>query len=533
MHRLHNSLMNANIGGRRALVIVLPVIALAATTLLVWLLETLLGFSNASPGYLLAVTAVAVAVGTLPAIVTAGASFLIYNFFFTHPRFTLIVSDSGQLLNLVLLLVVGVVVGQLAGAQRGRAEEAERREREARVLFQVSRALATRSDTASALREIVEILRANTALEAVWVAMSASPGAERPITAAPRQVPDPQAPHVSLQRRPGDEPARWMRVHPGASTAAVLDGRPVAYRVLIQASGAALGSLWALQSAGRGEPQHHETRMLAAASDQIGLALEQDRLRRDATSAELARESEAMKSALLESVSHDLRTPLAAIRAAAGVLLDRPGDAALREQVLAIDADAADMNRLVGNLLEISRIEAGGVTVDLQPYALDDLVETAVRRLRQTLSGRSVGIDIPPDLPYVMADALLMDQVLGNLLENASVHAPDAPISVSARPDAERVVVTIQDGGPGVPEAELERIFDKFYRIRHPGQRSPRGSGMGLAVVRGLAESMGGRVRAARGSLGGLAVTLELAAAPPEPMTERAGDAEMPSEGWT
>jgi two-component system sensor histidine kinase KdpD len=513
--------MQVELGRRPMVIVLLPLAALAAATGLVWLLEGALGFGDASPAYLLAVTAVAVVAGVVPAIVTSAAAFLVYNFLFTHPRFTLIVSDSAQLLNLVLLLVVGVVVGQLAGAQRQRAQEAEQREREARVLFQVSRALATRADTPSALREIVEILRASTGLEGLWVATGTSFGTERRLTPAPDSAPDPQAGHASLQRRPGDEPARWMRVLPPGRGTPSRDPRQGLRRVPIQASGSTLGSLWALPRAGGGDPDEGETRMLAVASDQIGLALEQDRLRREANSAELARESEAMKSALLESVSHDLRTPLAAIRAAAGILLElRAADDGVREQALAIDADASDMNRLVGNLLEISRIEAGGLAVDLQPNTLDDLVETAVRRLRQVLAGRTVEIDVPPDLPFVMVDALQMDQVLANLLENAAVHAPEAPVRVSAGHRHDRVWLLVEDGGLGVPEEALPLIFRKFYRVRRPGGRSRRGTGVGLAVVKGLVESMGGTVSAAASPLGGLAVTVELAAAPPEPEPE-------------
>ena len=504
--------------------VLLPLAMVAGVTGLAWLLEGALGFGDASPAYLLAVTAVAVVAGVMPAIVTSALAFVVYNFLFTHPRFTLIVSDTAQLLNLVLLLVVGVVVGQLAGTQQKRAQEAKLREREARVLFQVSRALATRADTPSALREIVEILRVASGLEALWVATGTSPGAERPVTPAPDSFPDSQAGHTSLQRRPGDEPARWMRVLPPGRATPPRDARQGLHRVPIQASGSALGSLWILPRAGGGDPQEGETRMLAVASDQIGLALEQDRLRREANSAELARESEAMKSALLESVSHDLRTPLAAIRAAAGILLElRAADLEVREQALAIDGDASDMNRLVGNLLEISRIEAGGLAIDLQPNTLDDLVETAVRRLRQVLAGRVVEVDVPPDLPFVLVDALQMDQVLANLLENSAVHAPGAPVRVSASHGHDRVWLTVEDGGPGVPAEELPLIFRKFYRVRKPEGRSRRGTGVGLAVVRGLVESMGGSVTAARSPLGGLAVTVELAAAPPEPEPEPGG----------
>jgi two-component system KDP operon response regulator KdpE len=355
--------------------------ALTVASGVVWTLESWLGLTDASPSYLLAVVAVAVVFGTWPAVVTSIGSFAAYNFLFTHPRFTFEVADIGQLLNLILLLVVGVVVGQLAGAQRSRARSAEAREREARALFEVSRSLAT-SSPLPALRPVMATLVAEARLEAAWVAVGGSPGAERPVTDAPPGAPSTGAAHLVLQRGATPDGSRWMAVRPPGSTPRHARSDVQAYRVPLDVAGRSMGGLWALRSSSRGEPSREETRILAAAADQIGQALETDRLRGEATSAEVARRSEHMKSVLLESVSHDLRTPLAAIRAAAGTLMDVPGVAPndLAEVARSIDSEAARMDRLVANLLEMSRIEAGGVTVDLQTYALDDLLAETLRR---------------------------------------------------------------------------------------------------------------------------------------------------------
>ncbi len=499
---------------RSALVVGSSVAALGAATLAVWVLQEWLGVADASPTYLLAVTGIAVLFGTLPAGATALASVLVYNFFFTHPRFTLIVADSGQLLNLVLLLVVGVVVGQLAAMQRHRAAVAELRRREAVALFGVSSALATRRDTPSGLRSTVDVLREHAGLESAWVALGDTPARERSVTDDGAPAPATPNSYAVLQRRPGDEPARWMRVRPPGAHAQTDDG-PVTFRVPIQAGEQVFGAIWARRARPSGDPSREETRLLAAAADQIGQALEQDRLRSEATSAELARRSDAAKTALLDSVSHDLRTPLAAIRAAAGLLAE--GDGETREEALAIDREAERLDRLVGNLLDMSRIEAGNLRTDLEPYALDDLVDVSLRRLRPMLAGRSVAVDIPRGLPYVLVDALLMDQVLANLLENAALHAPDAPIRIAASAHGERLRLIVEDGGPGVPAEAMHLVFDKFYRVGRPGAGRRRGSGMGLAVVRGLVEAMGGRVSARSSELGGLAVVVELRSAPPEP----------------
>jgi two-component system sensor histidine kinase KdpD len=263
--------------------------------------------------------------------------------------------------------------------------------------------------------------------------------------------------------------------------------------------------------------------MLAAAADQVGQALEQDRLRAEATSAELARRSDAVKTALLESVSHDLRTPLAAIRAAAGTLADVAtgrGEGESAETAQAIDDEAARLDRLVGDLLDMSRIEAGALRVDAQPYALEDLLEASMRRLRPVLAGATVATELPAALPYVLVDATLVDQVIANVLENAVRHAPGATIRVSAGAGSDagspRVRLVIEDDGPGVPAAELPRLFDKFYRGAGP-RRAGAGSGIGLAVVRGLVEAMGGQVHARAADARGLAIAIDLPAAAPEP----------------
>jgi two-component system sensor histidine kinase KdpD len=271
--------------------------------------------------------------------------------------------------------------------------------------------------------------------------------------------------------------------------------------------------------------------MLAAAADQIGQAIEQDRLRAEATSAELARRSDALKTALLDSVSHDLRTPLASIRAAAGSLMDRSVDWSADEEtaiVTTIDREAERLNRLVTNLLDVSRIEAGGLRAESEPYAVDDIVGTAIGRLRPTLGRRTLTIDIPPDIPPVTVDATFIDQALTNVVENAVKYAPDgAPIRISARSaEPGRVRLLVEDGGPGVPAGALSRLFDKFYRVPRPGEGSRKGTGIGLTVVRGLVETMGGRVSAGPSELGGLAVAIDLAAAPPVVATSSAGISE-------
>ncbi|HYM82976.1 MAG TPA: ATP-binding protein, partial [Candidatus Dormibacteraeota bacterium] len=383
-----------------------------------------------------------------------------------------------------------------------------------------SRELATRTSTLAVLPRIARILAAETRMSRVWIALGAEEAGER--VAADTEdgaVPSPSVLYV-LRRTPGDEPAHWVRVHqPGprrspAGGLGILGGRE-AYRVRVTAGTVTLGSVWSLRDRGSGEPDRTETRLLAAAADQIGQALAADRLAAEAQAAEIARQSDALKSALLQSVSHDLRTPLATIRAAAGSL--RPGSGLTTEDqaesVDAIDREVEYLDRLVANLLDLSRIEAGVLRADRDVFELEDLVGRSLERVRPRLGGRSIEVDLAA--PPVDVDPIFVDEALSNLLDNAAKYTPlGTKVRVSARPllDEGLVRLTVEDDGPGVPPEAMARLFDKFYRV--PGGRSGRaGTGIGLAVVRGMIDATGGRVEARRSDLGGLAIDLDLPAA--------------------
>ena len=495
--------------------------ALAIATIAASLLEEVVGVPNASAVYLAAVVVTALVAGTSGAIVAAIAAFLLYDYLFIEPVYTFTVADPGEWLNLVLLLFIGIVVGQLAALQRARTETARAREREARALFQVSRALATRASTPAVLPTIAGILLEETAMTRVWIALGTDDAQERVAAdTAPDQRPTTPGIQLVLQRMPGDTPARWVRVHQPGTRKGGGSGLE-ACRVRIEGGTRALGSIWALRDRGRDQPDQTETRLLSAAADQIGQALAHDRLAAESRAAEIARQSDALKSALLQSVSHDLRTPLATIRAAAGTL--RPGTGLSAddqlESVEAIDREVEYLNRLVTNLLDLSRIEAGALRAERDVYELDDLVGRTIDRLRARLGDRPLTVDLAA--PPVVVDPVFLDEAVTNALENAIKYAPaEAPIRVIARPvpGEARVMLTVEDAGPGVPDATLPLLFDKFYRVPGTPGGSRSGSGIGLAVVRGLVEAMDGRVEARRSELGGLAIDIDLpVAAAPEP----------------
>ncbi len=511
-------------GFARLLGVAVP--ALLAATFLVGLLESRFGVLNASPVYLLAVVVTALLSGTAGALLAAVTGTLLYDYLFVDPIHTLTINDPGEWLNLVLLLFVGLVVGQLTALERARALTAEAREQEARELFLVSRSLATRASTTAVLQEIAEHVRRAAGMTSVWMSLGPHDGAER-IAALAGEPPPPRTPalHWVLRRMPGDEPATWIRIHAGSGpgtrprafdpAAAPVD-RVATYRVRIEAGARGLGSVWSTRPPRSGHPDRSATRLVSAAADQVGQALAQDELASDVRAAEVARQSDALKSALLQSVSHDLRTPLATIRAAAGSLrpdtdLDAEGRLASAD---AIEREVRRLDRLVANLLDLGRIEAGALRAEVDVFELDDLAGRIVDRMASRFANHTVEIEI--DSSPVLVDPVFLDEALTNLLDNALKFAgPGSTIRVvSSEPEAERagerVRLVVEDGGPGVPDELLDRVFEPFFRGPATGRDIRAGTGIGLAVVRGLVEAMGGSVRAGRSELGGLAVTLDL-----------------------
>jgi two-component system sensor histidine kinase KdpD len=490
-------------------------LSLAIATAGVAVLEHSMGASTASFVYLVAVVASALLAGTAGAVVAAVGSALAYNYLFTDPRYTFEIHDPGVLLSVVLLLFVGIVVGQLAALERGRSEAARAREQEARAMFWVSRSLATRDSMADALARIATVLCEEAGLARVWIAMSADPATERVVADTGEGAPPVNPPRLRvLQRKPGDDPAQWLRVQrPGTPTRPV--GSQDSYRVRIEASGEPLGSIWALRDRQLDEPGAVETRLLAAAADQVGQSITHEQAQERTRAAEVARQSDALKSALLQSVSHDLRTPLATIRAAAGSL--RPGvplsDAERQASADAIEREVEYLDRLVTNLLDLSRIEAGALHPRRDVFELDDLLGRAIDSARVRMGSRRLEVDLRAS--PVDVDPVFLDEAFSNVLDNARKYTPaTARVRVTAVDTPEgQVLLTVEDDGPGVPDDVLARLFERFYRAPGAAGGSRGGTGIGLAVARGLVEATGGHVAARRSELGGLAIDFILAAA--------------------
>jgi len=256
------------------------------------------------------------------------------------------------------------------------------------------------------------------------------------------------------------------------------------------------------------EKSHPSTAFFWTFLDQATSIIERARLHRESLQIELLQRTDALRAALLSSVSHDLRTPLSSIKAAATSLLQEDiqwDEEAQRGFALMIEREADRLNRLVGNLLDMSRIEGGALKPEKEWYPVDELIHDVLGHIQPLLQGRTVITNLPDDLPPVELDYLQMDQVLTNLIENAVRYTPlSSPIEIDAQVKDEYILISIADRGPGIPPADIERIFDKFYRVLSTQNKAVRsGSGLGLAVCKGLVETHGGRIWAENREGGG------------------------------
>jgi two-component system sensor histidine kinase KdpD len=490
---------------------------LALATLLAAVLVRQLNVPNAAIVYLLPVVAVGMAYGSWLAVGTSVASFLIYDYLFVQPLYTFSIAAPEEWLDLLLFLVVAIAIGRLSALQLQRRREAELRTSEARAMFAMSRGIANAASALEAAPLIAARLAREAEMARVWVGLGPSIHEEHVVADSSPTEPRPAvSSRWILHDTSAEGQPAWARSHdPSPDRSRARDEAVAVFRVPIQAGVETTGSVWATRTRGDPFPGRSHSRLLAAAADQLGQSVVRDRFAAEATAAEVARQGDALKSALLDSVSHDLRTPLAAIRATAGNLMDpdvawTPDEQ--RAAAASIDAEAQRLSRLVRNMLDLGRIEGGALRPALELYDLADLVEPVVERLAPLLAPSEVEVAIADSLPAVLVDAIFIDQTLTNLLENAARYATGKGIRITAgEMPGGGVEMVVEDAGPGVPGPAMAHLFERFYRgPRRQGSRSEGGSGIGLAVVKGLVEAMGGSVEARPSELGGLAVAVRL-----------------------
>ena len=426
--------------------------------------------------YFLAVVLASAAGGIRAGVIAAVLCSLGFTFFFTAPEYALRVERVQDAVAAVVFLVVGTVVGLLVARMIDERERATERERDARLLGYLATKLLSGEpldrvldDFASALIEPFGLLRC------VVSATTDDGGAQ--------------------ERTIGGE-------GPGGPT----------QTLTISIGNVSFGTLTAVRPVGARVFSDDDRELLEAAAKQAAFALERARLDAQVRGAQLDSETSRLRAALFSSVTHDLRTPLASIKAGVSSLLsdDASHDSAQRRELLTTVLEETDrMNRLVGNLMDLSKIRAGALVPAREAAAIDEIVDATVARMRPQLNGVVVRLNVRPDLPEVFVDPVQIDQVLTNLLENAAAHSPSGgEVQVAAAAYRDTIQVRVADQGAGIPEAERERVFEAFYRGDAAPERA--GSGLGLAIAQAVVVAHGGRIWIEGAPGGGTVVVFEL-----------------------
>jgi two-component system sensor histidine kinase KdpD len=460
--------------------------------------------------YLLGVMLVAARSGRGPSLLASVLSVAAFDFFFVPPEFTFAVSDVRYLVTFAVMLLVGIVISNLAASLRTQARVAGYREKRAASLYAISRELAT------ALKE-EEIVRA--AASHIGAEFGAQCAILFPNAAGRILYPKGESQSYSLHGADLGV-AQWVFDH-GRIAGRGTDTLPGADAVYFPIQGASgpLGVLALLPSSLRRVFLPEQQRLLETFLNQVALALERVRLAEAAQNAQIKVETETLRNSLLAGISHDLRTPLSAIVGAASSLADEPerlSPESRRELARTIYDEGQRMATLANNILDMARLDAGAVTLNRDWVPIEEIVGGVLTRLRARIEGRPVRIDLPKDAPLVRLDAVLIEQVLVNIIENALKYTPaGTAIEISARFAPAAVTVSVADEGPGIPPGLEEKLFDKFYRASP--ERAQSGVGLGLTICRAIVEAHGGTIRAENRSPRGAAFrfTLPRDEAPP------------------
>jgi two-component system sensor histidine kinase KdpD len=470
------------------------------------------GLSNLIMVYLLGVVAVAARRGRGPTVLASVLSVATFDFFFVPPFLSFAVSDTQYLVTFAVMLAVALVISGLTVRIRAQADAARNRERRTAALYAMSRELANTRGVdgllAIAIRHIVDVFPAE-----VSVLLPDTAG-----RLAARSVP------AATLRADSTEQAvaQWVFEHRelaglGTST---LPGAAALHVPLIGSRGA-VGVLGVKPAEAHAFDSPEQLHLLETFANQTALAIERTTLADEAQASQVRMETERLRNSLLSSVSHDLRTPLATITGAATTILESGSrlDQRTQHELLESIRDEADrLNRLVHNLLEMTRLESGALELRRDWHPLEEVIGAALARLAKSLGAQRVTVSIPPDLPLVSMDDVLIEQVFVNLLDNAVKYTPpDSAIRILVTATDSSVTAEVADHGPGLPKGQETRVFDKFYRAAPDGRR---GAGLGLAICRGIVLAHGGRIWAHNLPEGGVAFlfTLPLTDPPPAPL---------------
>jgi two-component system, OmpR family, sensor histidine kinase KdpD len=468
--------------------------------------------------YLLGVMLVASRFGRGPSMIASALSVAAFDFFFVPPQYTFAVSDVRYATTFAVMLAIGLVISSLASGLRTQARVAGYREKRAASLYELSRQLAKARSIEEAVRAAVRQIGVEFDSQSVILLPDASgriahPGGEGQETSL-------HGADLAV--------AQWVYDHAqmagrGTNTLAGSD----AIYMPIGGAGGTLGVLAILPVNLRRVYLPEQQRLLETFLSQTALALERVRLADQARAAQVKVETESLRNSLLSAISHDLRTPLSSIVGASSSLVEDAGrldPRAQRELAQTIYDEAQRMATLANNILDMARLDTGAIQLNRDWVPVEEIVGGVLTRLQRRVEGRPVDVRLPRDLPMVKVDAVMIEQVLANLLENAVKYTPAGSVlEIEATAAPGEVVVSVADRGPGIPQGLEERLFDKFYRA--VPERAQSGVGLGLTICRAIVEAHRGRIWAENRPGGGAAFrfALPLDETPPElaPEAER------------
>jgi two-component system sensor histidine kinase KdpD len=456
--------------------------------------------------FLLAVVLAAIYLGRGPAILASVLGVAVFDYFFVPPVFTLAVNDTEYLLTFLGLLVVGLVISQLTALVREQVAAAQQREVQTVALYEMGRDLTETSGlegvTKTAISHVGQTFNRQVAIflpvAGVLRVFDASPGlnisADDLVTAIwtyehgqPSGRGTDTLPNTSMRYQ------SLKTMHGGVGVLAVKPPSPDRYL------------------------SRDQLRTLDAFANQIALAIERALLAEKTRQTEMLEITDRLQNSLLNSISHDLRTPLVSITGALSSLADDQlnlNEASRRSLIETASEDADRLNRLVGNLLDMTRLESGAMRLNRDACDMQDLIGSALEELGARLENRTLTVDVPADLPLISLDFVLIQRVLVNVIDNGLKYSQaDSPIEIRASKASAFVEITVADRGMGIPPEDLTRIFDKFYRVQQHGHIS--GTGLGLAICKGIVEAHGGFISAENRPGGGTIFTIAL---PVEPM---------------
>jgi two-component system sensor histidine kinase KdpD len=459
-----------------------------ACTLIAWLLFGRAELTDVTMLLVLGVVIVAARFGYGPSLLAAVLSVIAFDFFFVTPYLSFAVSDLRHVVTFAVMFLVAVVISQLTKRIRDQADSARQRETRTASLYALSRDVGVLQTAEGLLDAAARHVREVFGVKVAFFLAGQDDVDHLELVLADEGTFTAKDKDLDI--------AEWVWIHQrpaGAGTETL----PTARAMVVPLKGARgrVGVLALFRTEEATRDSAESRRLLETFAGLIGSALERIRLADEARRAKLRMETEQLRNALLSSVSHDLRTPLAVVTGATSALLekDAPKDEATRRELLeTVHEEAQRLNRLVGNLLDMTRLEAGALKVNKNLESLEEVVGGALSRMEDRLRGRKVSAKIPADLPLVPLDPVLMEQVLINLLENATKHTPaGTPIDIVVTESDDEVAIDVADRGAGVPPSEAERIFEKFYRAH---EREGGGVGLGLTICRGIVTAHGGRI---------------------------------------